>query len=214
MTCSDGVVLAVENIVTSKLYEPLSNKRVYNLDQHIGVAVAGLLADAKALVEWGRQEAAKYRRNYGEPMPGRLLTEYMSEYMHAYTLYSGARPFGVSLLLASFDEQKPHLFCIEPSGVSYEYHGYAVGKAKQTAKTEIEKLKLAQLDMKTASREAARIIYLVHDDVKDKAFELEMSWVGAASEGRHQTVPAEQFALAEAAAKQALEEAEDSDEEL
>lgn len=35
--CKDGVVLAVEKIVTSKLYEPGVNKRVFIIDQHIGM---------------------------------------------------------------------------------------------------------------------------------------------------------------------------------
>jgi hypothetical protein len=37
ITCKDGVVLAVEKIVTSKLYEPGVNKRIFIIDQHIGM---------------------------------------------------------------------------------------------------------------------------------------------------------------------------------
>ena len=38
-------------------------------------------------------------------------------------------------------------------------------------------------------KEAAKIIYMVHDEVKDKMFELELSWVGDFSNGVHQKVP-------------------------
>ncbi|XP_031698626.1 proteasome subunit alpha type-3-like, partial [Anarrhichthys ocellatus] len=38
-------------------------------------------------------------------------------------------------------------------------------------------------------KEVAKIIYIVHDEVKDKAFELELSWVGEVTNGRHQLIP-------------------------
>ena len=57
----DGVVFAVEKLVTSKLYEPGANRRLFTIDRHIGVAVAGLYTDAKAIVEQGREEARNYR---------------------------------------------------------------------------------------------------------------------------------------------------------
>ena len=65
----DGVVLAVEKLVTSKLYEFGANKRIFNIDKHIGMCIAGLLADARAVVEIARDEAANYRNQYRSPIP-------------------------------------------------------------------------------------------------------------------------------------------------
>jgi 20S proteasome subunit alpha 7 len=48
-------------------------------------------------------------------------------------------------------------------------------------------------------------IYLVHDDAKEKEFELEMTWIGAESNGLHTAVPKELLAEAERKAKEALE---------
>ena len=59
--CTDGVVLAVEKLVQSKLYESSSNQRIFNIDLHIGMAIAGLLTDARELVEFARNEAANYK---------------------------------------------------------------------------------------------------------------------------------------------------------
>ena len=64
-----------------------------------------------------------------------------------------------------------------------------LGKAKSNAKTELEKLKMADLPCAQLIKEAARIIYMVHDEVKDKMFELELSWVGEFTNGVHQKVP-------------------------
>lgn len=62
-------------------------------------------------------------------------------------------------------------------------------------------------------REAARIIYLLHDELKDKQFELEMSWVGKHTNGRHERVPLKDKAEAETKARQAMDEDSDSDTE-
>ena len=65
-------------------------------------------------------------------------------------------------------------------------------------------------------KEAARIIYVAHEDTKDKEFELEMTWISGLdgpTKGRHQHVPRELFEEAEKAAKRSLEGDDDEDEE-
>ena len=88
-----------------------------------------------------------------------------------------------------FSYQGAELYCLEPSGVSYGYWGCAAGKAKSNAKTELEKLKMMDMNCAELVKEAAKIIYMVHDEVKDKMFELELSWVGEFTNGVHKRVP-------------------------
>jgi len=212
---SDGVIFAVEKLVTSKLYEPGANKRIFNVDRHIGMAVAGLLADSRAIVENAREEARNYRHQYNQPIPITYLKGRVGHYLHAYTLYSALRPFGCSVMLGSWDPiDGPQLYCIEPSGLSLGYYGCAIGKAKQAAKTELEKLKLSHLPCKELVKEAAKIIYIVHDEIKDKSFELELSWVTEGTQGRHEWIPKELFAEAENYAKEAVKPAADEDAEI
>lgn len=211
MVCKDGVVLAVEKIVTSKLYEPGVNKRTYIIDKHIGMAVAGLLADARQLVGRAREEAANYRSNYGSNIPIKYLADRLSMYIHAHTLYGAIRPFGVSVILSSYEDDQPKLFTIEPSGVSYGYFGIAIGKAAQNAKTEIEKIKYKDMKLEDLVKEAAKVIYTVHDEIKDKHFELELGWIGKATNNTFQIVPK---AILEQAEKFAKESMESDDEEM
>ncbi|KAG2457761.1 ARI4A protein, partial [Polypterus senegalus] len=188
--CKDGIVFGVEKLVLSKLYEEGSNKRIFNIDRHVGMAVAGLLADARSLAEIAREEASNFRSNYGHDIPLKHLSDRVAMYVHAYTLYSAVRPFGCSFMLGSYDEDDgAQLYMVDPSGVSYGYWGCAIGKAKQAAKTEIEKLQMKDMTCRELVREVAKIIYIVHDEVKDKAFELELSWVGEVTNGRHEFVP-------------------------
>lgn len=100
------------------------------------------------------------------------------------------------------------------------YYGAATGKGRQAAKAELEKLDLASptssLTLKDAVLEAARIIYVAHEDSKDKEFELEMTWISALdgpTKGRHEHVPKELLEEAEKHAKKSLEPEDDEDED-
>jgi len=202
----DGVVLGVEKLLISKMLEPGSNRRISSVDKHVGLAFAGLSADSRPLINRARLEAKNYKSFYENPIPSRVLNERLSGFMQAYTLYGHLRPFGCSIILASWDVTGPNLHMIEPAGISYAYFGTAVGKAKQAGKGEIEKLKLSELTVRQAVNEVAKIIYTIHDEVKDKEFELELSWICAESNYEHQIVPKEIQAEAEKFAKAALEE--------
>ena len=154
------------------------------------MAAAGLVTDARQLAEIARDEASTYRGDYGSAIPLSHLTQRVSSYMHAYTLYSSIRPFGATIMLGTWGkEDGAQLMMIEPSGVGYGFWGCAAGKAKSNAKTELEKIKMADMTCAELVKEAARIIYMVHDEVKDKMFELELSWVGDFTDGVHQRVP-------------------------
>ncbi|KLU84329.1 proteasome component C1 [Magnaporthiopsis poae ATCC 64411] len=106
---------------------------------------------------------------------------------------------------------------IEPSGLYWGYYGAATGKGRQAAKAELEKLDLAGegISLLDAVKEAARIIYVAHDDNKDKEFELEMTWISdedGPTKGRHEEVPKKLLHEAERLAKKSLEDDDDEDE--
>ena len=209
---SDGVVMAVEKVVGSTLYEPGTNKRIFPIDRHVCASVAGILSDSRAIVERAREEARDYRSTYGRPIPLKYLKDRTSMYMHAYTLYSAVRPFGCAVAIGSWDEATgSELYCLEPSGVANGYKGFALGKAKQSAKAEVEKLINVPKTARELIKEAARIIYMVHDSEKDKHFELELCWVGKETKGLYQIVPPNLFNEAVKYAQDALKSSSDSD---
>ncbi|XP_067031456.1 kinesin-like protein KIF6 isoform X1 [Acropora muricata] len=93
------------------------------------------------------------------------------------------------------------------------YHGCSIGKAKQAAKTEIEKLNMKDMTCEELVKEVAKIIYVVHDEVKDKNFELELSWIGHVTNGKHEWVPKNIAEAAEKYAKESLEEDSSSEDD-
>jgi len=205
LRCKDGLVLGVEKLVISKMLEPGSNRRIQSIDKHVGMCFAGLTADARQLVNRARSEARQYKSFYLSPIPGKVLAERMAGFMHAYTLYGHVRPFGAAIVLSVWDKDGPSLWSVEPSGVYYGFYGTSIGKAKGAGKTELEKLKTTELTCRQALKEVARIIYQVHDDVKDKDFELELSWICEETKFQHQPVPKDLFDEAERHAKTVVE---------
>jgi len=200
----DGIVLGVEKLIHSKLLVPGSNRRIMTVDLHVGMVSAGLLPDSRALANRAREEASSHRDTYKSPVPGKHLVDRVAQYVSAYTLYSSVRPFGISSIIGSVDLNGPALYMIEPSGVYYGYNACAVGKGKQIAKTELEKLKFSELTCREAVKECARIIYNAHDEAKDKDFELELSWICEESKWKHQFVPKDVYDEAKKAAEAAL----------
>jgi len=211
----DGVVIVVEKLVATKMYEPSSNRRVCNIDEHIAFGASGVYPDSLALAQFCIEEATDYYSQYRSKIPCKFLSDRLSHYVHAYTLYGMVRPFGCSVFLGSWDAfLGPQLYLVEPSGLSYSYFGWAIGKGRQAAKTEIEKI--ANMSEKSCSellREAARILHMIRDQAKDKNVVLEMCWVGKHTGGKAQLVPEDVVEEAENYAKQKLNE-DDSDVEM
>jgi 20S proteasome subunit alpha 7 len=50
----DGIIFGVEKLTIAKMMIPSSNKRIFNIDTHVGMAVAGFVPDARQLVNRAR----------------------------------------------------------------------------------------------------------------------------------------------------------------
>lgn len=212
LRCKDGFVLAVEKIITSKLLVPNTNKRIQHVDKHVGIAYSGMNPDGRHVVSRARDEAANWRDQFGQPMPVDALASNVAAYIQAYTLYNSVRPFGVSTIIGGCDSKGPQLFMIEPNGQSWGYRGAATGRGRQAARSELEKLDFDALDPEFAVKEAARIIYLAHEDTKDKDFEIEITWASRSrTGGAHELVPDDLLETAKGYALDKLEGGEDEE---
>lgn len=63
--------------------EPSSIEKVAEVDEHIGVAMSGLTADARTLIDHGRVETQQHRFTYNEPMPLESVTQARARARHA-----------------------------------------------------------------------------------------------------------------------------------
>lgn len=218
--CQDGIVLAAERQIASKLHEAdsLATRRIFNIDTHIGCAVAGLLTDSRALVDFARNECASFRESWDSPIPVDVLVKRVSNYMYQHTIYGGSRPFGCSIIVGGQNPNtsKHELWMAEPSGVCWRYKGISIGKTKQAAKTELEKIdpKLGELPVTQGLKEAVKVIQAVRDENNtSRTFNIDLSFIGGENGDKHKFASDTLKAECEDWAKAALNDSDDEDDD-
>jgi 20S proteasome subunit alpha 2 len=82
-----------------------------------------------------RKLVQNYFVKYFEPMGVQALCRETSELIQEKTQSGGYRPFGVSVLVAGYDDEGPHLTQLDPSGAYYNWKATAGGKGAKNAKT-------------------------------------------------------------------------------
>ena len=131
--CSEGIVLAVDKRTTSNLVEATSIEKIFKIDEHIGAATSGLVADARALVERARVEAQINKITYSEPIRVDSLSKKLCDMLQMYTQNGGVRPFGSALIIGGVYDGSCKLFETDPSGALIEYKATAIGSGRSAA---------------------------------------------------------------------------------
>ena len=139
MIYQDGILLGADKRAPSKLILPESVEKLFKIDHHIGAISAGLVGDARRLVQMARKEAQENRMYYEEEIHVETLVKALGAIKQLFTQYAGMRPFGVSFIVGGFDETGPRLFETEPSGALAEYRAVAIGKGRKDAMKHLEK---------------------------------------------------------------------------
>ena len=160
----------------------------------------------------GKEEAAQYEKMFGIKIPGASLSDRLAMQMQMKTIYANFRPFGTSVVLATWDHLKgPALWMIEPSGACYQYYGCASGRGKHLARNEIEKGGFRELTVDEALPRVAKLLLKSQDEMKEKKQEIELTVLSELNgEWRHRII---ERSVADQLCKDALEaiDAEDAD---
>ncbi|KAI0734923.1 nucleophile aminohydrolase [Fomitopsis betulina] len=114
-------------------------QKMYRIDDHVGIAIAGLTSDARVLSNFMRQQAMGSRMQFNRPIPVNRLVSSIADKAQVNTQEYGRRPYGVGFLVIGQDKNGPHLYEFSPSGNSYEYFAMSIGARNQSAKTYLEK---------------------------------------------------------------------------
>ncbi|KAJ4825732.1 hypothetical protein Tsubulata_035305 [Turnera subulata] len=136
---ANGVVIATEKKLPSNLVDESSVQKIQCLTPNIGVVYSGMGPDFRVLVRKSRKQAEQYHRLYKEAIPVTQLVRETAAVMQEFTQSGGVRPFGVSLLVAGYDDKGPQLYQVDPSGSYFSWKASAMGKNVSNAKTFLEK---------------------------------------------------------------------------
>ncbi|VDN86352.1 unnamed protein product, partial [Brugia pahangi] len=114
-------------------------KKIYELDTHAGVSIAGLLSDGRILARFLQTECSSWRWDYKEPVPIQVLNNRIQLKLQANTQIYGRRPFGVGLVIAGYDERGTHIVKTDPSAEVVETLACSIGARSQSARTYLER---------------------------------------------------------------------------
>ncbi|KAI9836011.1 MAG: Proteasome subunit alpha type-2 [Sclerophora amabilis] len=102
---TNGIVLATEKKSSSPLIDPPSLSKVSLITPNIGMVYSGMGPDYRILVDKARKVShTGYKRIYNEYPPTRILVQDVARVMQEATQSGGVRPYGVSLLIAGWDD--------------------------------------------------------------------------------------------------------------
>ncbi|CAH0393656.1 unnamed protein product [Bemisia tabaci] len=114
-------------------------KKIIPIDDHMGITIAGLTADARMLSRFMRTECLNYKYTHSDLLPvGRLIAN-VGNKMQVCTQRYDRRPYGVGLLVAGYDDLGPHIYQTCPSSNYFDCKAMAIGARSQSARTYLEK---------------------------------------------------------------------------
>jgi proteasome alpha subunit len=134
----EGVVLAANETPESRLEDPEYFRKIFQLDEHVGAAIAGLSSDARVLINQSRLFCQSNRLLYDEPVDIEVLTRRIGDQSQIYTQHAGVRPFGVSMIIAGVDGSGGRIFTADPSGSYRGYYATSVGRNSDDANKFLE----------------------------------------------------------------------------
>jgi len=130
VVCKDGVILASDTRVTMGFYVAHKHgKKIYKIDDHLAMTIAGTVADAQRTVDILAANAQLYKLNMGRPIPvgsaARLVANllFSARYM----------PLATQVLVGGVDETGPHVFSLDPFGSLTEEKCVATGSGSPIA---------------------------------------------------------------------------------
>ncbi len=130
MICKDGVLLVTDKRLVDKLIVAESLEKIWQVDDHIAITAAGILSDARILVDRARVKAQEHKVVYDSPIDTITIVKDIADLKQMCTQSGGLRPFGVSLLIAGSDEDGVKLFETDPTGIYFQYKATAIGEGE------------------------------------------------------------------------------------
>ncbi|MCS7095929.1 MAG: archaeal proteasome endopeptidase complex subunit beta [Candidatus Bathyarchaeota archaeon] len=130
VVCKDGVILASDTRVTMGYFVAHKHgKKIYKIDDHIAMTIAGTVADAQRTVDILTANAQLYRISKGRPMPINSAARLVANLLFS-TRYV---PLLTQVLVGGVDDTGPHVFSIDPFGSLTEEKCVATGSGSPIA---------------------------------------------------------------------------------
>lgn len=181
----DGVVLAGEKKTTSKLLDQAKQQeKIFQLNNQLFCAVAGLTSDANVLIQKLRVHAHRHMFKYQESCPVEDLVTSICDTKQGYTQFGGLRPFGVSFLVAGYDDFHGfQLYNTDPSGNYSGWKAYAIGQNNNNAQQMFRQDWNENLSLQESLELAAKVLVKTMDTATPNSEKIEMGVIEMTDKG-------------------------------
>jgi len=130
VVCKDGVILASDTRVTMGFYVAHKHgKKIYKIDDHLAMTIAGTVADAQRTVDILAANAQLYKINMGRPIPVSSAARLVANLLFSARYI----PLVTQVLVGGVDETGPHVFSLDPFGSLTEEKCVATGSGSPVA---------------------------------------------------------------------------------
>lgn len=169
MVCSDGVFIIADKRIGDKLIVKKSTNKIYEIDSHIITSIAGIIADARVLIERAQVLSQQHRITYDSAIEPELVIKDISNLKQQFTQYGGARPFGVSLMVAGLNANKPELYTSDITGNYLSYKAHAIGENDEKIKDKLREKYKEGLSIK----QGVKFVLEIFKEIREKKFNID-----------------------------------------
>ena len=173
-SCKDGVVIIADRRKKEELIKDESANKVFEIDKHIMASAAGILSDARVLVEKAQVEAQQHRVTYESGIGVESVVKEIANAKQLSTQYGALRPYGVALMFAGITNSDPELYVADVTGNYFEYKATAIGENDE----EIKKMLKKEYKDSMETEEAIKTGLKIFKKVLGKKFKIERFDVG------------------------------------
>ena len=140
MVCKDGVIFVADKRIGSKLMVSEAIEKMFRIDDHIGATAAGIISDARVLVDRAQLRAQQHSVTYDSKIEIISIVKDICDLKQICTQSAGLRPFGVSLLVGGVEEDGTiKLFVTEPYGLYFQHYAAVIGEGEAELAPVLEK---------------------------------------------------------------------------
>lgn len=176
MVCSDGVFILADKRTEDKLIVPKSTSKIHEIDTHIISSVAGIMSDARVLIDKAQILAQQHRVTYDSAIEPESVIKEISDVKQQFTQYGGARPFGAAIMIGGIIRGQPSLYTSDVTGNYFSYFANAIGENDDKIKEELRKEYKQDLTIKKGVKVAADIFKKIQGE-KFKMERMELAFI-------------------------------------
>ncbi len=174
IVCKEGVVIIADKRIRDKLVATESSHKIFEVDEHVIATAAGILSDARVLIDQAQILAQQNRVTYSSPIEPISVIRMIADRKQMSTQYGGVRPYGVSIMLGGVNKGLPHLYATDVTGNFTAYKANSIGENDEKIR------EILRRDYKEGMtiEEGIKFALKIFKEILDKNFDISRFEVG------------------------------------